>query len=30
MPVADILTNGNLFGTIVNVFYNNISYCRPL
>jgi len=27
--VADILSNGNLFGTIVNV-YNNISYCRPL
>jgi len=27
--VTDILTNGNLFGTIVNV-YNNISYCRPL
>jgi hypothetical protein len=27
IPVADILTNGNLYGTIVNVYINNISYC---
>ena len=27
VPVTDILSNGNLYGTIVNVYINNISYC---
>ena len=30
IAVADILSIDNLYGTIVNVYINNISYCWPL
>jgi hypothetical protein len=30
IPVPDIKNHGNLYGTIVNIYINNISYFRPL